>query len=119
MSFGDDLLRFVVRTKTRTRALHAAIATKVHESVVEGHPATGAPGQPVDTSNLKTSWTLAIAPQEATISTNVDYAPAIEDGVGPHGPLTLRSPVGGFHSVKLTVAGASALQREALAEVGD
>ena len=28
-----------------------------------------------------------------------------EDGVGPRGPLAQRQPVGGFHALKITVAG--------------
>lgn len=122
MSFADDLNRFVAKTKATTTAVYVGTATKVQESVkgsgVPGmvHPITGAPGQPVDTGNLRNSWTLRITPTEATISTNVKYAPAIEDGVGRYGTMRVRSAVGGFHSVKLTVGNANGLQREAVRE---
>jgi hypothetical protein len=119
MTFGDDLLRFVTKCHTRTRATFAGVATKAHQSITVGHPATGAPGQPVDIGNLVNSWKLALTPVEATISTNVEYAPGIEDGIAASGkPIQFRSAVGGAHSVKLTVAGADALQAEALAELG-
>jgi len=105
MSFSRDLDAFMRRVEIRLRDVYTGVAEEVHRSVVEGSEITGAPGQPVDTSYLRNSWQLAIGPREAVISTNVDYAPGIEDGVGPNGPIQLRSPVGGFHSVKLTRAG--------------
>lgn len=106
MSFSRDVSRWVDETKRRMRAVHVGVATEVHRSVVEGSEITGAPGQPVDTGFLRSSWILDF-PEEfvAESTTNTEYAPPIEDGVGPSGPLTLRSAVGGWHSVKLTAAG--------------
>lgn len=104
MSFADDLHRFSLTTEDRLNGVFVGVASEVQRSVVEGSELTGAPGQPVDTGNLRTSWHLDFADEAtAEISTNVEYAPAIEDGVGPHGPMTLRSAVGGFHSVAQTV----------------
>lgn len=115
MSFASDLDRFVVRVKALPPAVLAGVTSRMHQSIVgtgAPDPLTGAPGQPVDTDTLRSSWLLAVTPSEGRITTNVAYARAIEDGIGPHGPLTLRSTVGGFHSVKLTVAGASAIQAD-------
>lgn len=80
------------------------------ESIKVGSPLTGALGQPVDTGNLRNSWQLEFDaprnPQRAEIGTRVQYAAAVEDAVGPHGPVVYgKSGVGGSHSVKLTVAG--------------
>ena len=73
---------------------------------VEGSSITGAPGQPVDTGALRASFVDDfVSPTSWRIQTNIEYAPAIEDGIGAHGPITLRSKVGGHHSVKKTVAG--------------
>lgn len=107
MSFANDMDRAVANTKARLKALHLGVATEVQRSIQEGSEITGAPGQPVDTGNLRASWQLTF-PGEwvAESSTGVEYAPPIEHGVGPYGPLTLRSQVGGFHSVALTAAGA-------------
>lgn len=100
---AQDLKAWAAKVERNLHAIFLNTATAVRDSVVEGSPVTGAPGQPVDTGNLKSSWVLAFTePGVAEVSTNVEYAPAIEDGVGPHGPMTLRSKVGGFHSVKLT-----------------
>lgn len=121
MSFIDDLKRFQVKLNLRPRGVLAGVATRMHQSIKgtgQPDPITGAPGQPVDTGFLRNSWILAVRPGEAEISTNAAYAPAIEDGVGPYGPLTLRSSVGGFHSVKLTIAGASAIQAAVVKELG-
>ena len=117
MSYQDGVKRFMVKTEGLTRAVFLSLAAKVHASVKEGSVTTGAPGQPVDTGNLRNSWILAFERDYAEIRTNVEYAQAIEDGIGPHGPLTLRSQVGGFHSVKLTIAGANLLQAEAVREM--
>jgi hypothetical protein len=78
------------------------------ESITDGSELTWSPGQPVQSSRLKDSWILELSEWVAVIvSRGVPYAKAIEEGVGPHGPLTLRSEVGGWHSIKLTKAGMS------------
>lgn len=112
MSFADDMARIRVKLNFRAKGVYVGTAAAIHASIKDGSPITGAPGQPVDTGNLKASWILAVGPNEAVISTNAAYAEAIETGVGPYGPLTLRSTVGGFHSVQQTIAGASALQAD-------
>lgn len=120
MSFASDLAAFRLKVTHAVPAVYVGVATRAHKSIVgDGapDPVTGAPGQPVDTGYLKNSWTLAIGKVEALIQTNAKYARAIEDGIGPHGPLTLRSRVGGFHSVGLTITGASAIQRQVVAEL--
>lgn len=105
MSFGDDLRLFAEKVDGRHRLVFVGSVVHVHTSVVDGSPVTAAPGQPVDTGNLRASWQQTY-PSElvAEVFTNVDYALPIEEGVGPHGPMTLRSHVGGFHSVALTRA---------------
>lgn len=118
MSFAADVKRFVIKVRSRTPAMMIAVATKAHRSIKEGDPTIGSPGQPVQTGNLRNSWILNVQPTHADITTTVAYARAIEDGVGRFGPLTLRSTVGGFHSVKATIAGASSLQSQALREMG-
>lgn len=119
MSYDEDIKRFSILVQGRTKEMLVGVAQECHESIVHGSPLTGAAGQPVDTGNLKNSWQVDVAPdfQSATIGTNVEYAVPIEDGIGPHGPLTLHSTVGGFHSVKTTVANADNIQRHVLAQV--
>ena len=100
MTFARDIKQFVLQVRRDARDIYVGTATEVHRSVQTGSEITGAPGQPVDTANLRNSWQLAIGPEEAEITTNVEYAPHVEDNVRGvtfknHGP----------HSVKLTVAG--------------
>lgn len=135
-TFADQVTAFRRTLEQRARDVHTVAADLAHQSIVEGSPLTGAPGQPVDTGNLRASWQRLIdGPLEQRIVTNVVYAPAIEDGIrhgevvgigpddatdrikSPDTPLTLRSAVGGFHSVKLTRAGWPAIVRAAVAEV--
>lgn len=131
MTFARDVLRFVTQTKAVTREVYVSLATKAHASIKEGSTVTGSPGQPVDSGFLRDSWILSLGPTEARIQTNVAYAPVIEyndrsqyndqgrmppesvDGVGRR---SVKSTVGGHHSVRLTIAGASALQAEAVRE---
>jgi len=121
-NWESQIKRFQDKIQKRIVTIHANTAMKLRDSVVFGNRTeagglTGSPGQPVDTGNLRNSWQLTHpAALLARLSTNVEYAPAIEDGVGPYGPMTLQSEVGGFHSVKLTRAGFQKLVDAAVRE---
>jgi len=131
MSFADDLQRFAVKTQGKSNALFINVASGVKASIVDGSAVTGAPGQPVDTGNLKASWQLTFeSKNSALVSTNVAYAPVIEDNLrssfDPRGTMpekdVLREPkkstVGGFHSVKLTVGAFDRIVESKLTELG-
>ena len=117
MTWAEDLRRFTATVQTRTHDVFVDTATEALRSIVEGSEITGAPGQPVDTGALRASWQLTYdEPTTAVISTNLVYAPIIEDGMREASlnvtgrgqtmqAITLRSEVGGFHSVRLTRAG--------------
>jgi hypothetical protein len=111
MSFADDLNRFARGTApVAVDETLVDIVLEAKRAMQFGSELTGSPGSPVDSGNLRNSWQMEFeSPRVALISTTVVYAAAIEDGVGPHGPLTLRSAVGGFHSRKLLIAGWSSL----------
>jgi hypothetical protein len=96
-----------------TRAFHIA-TDEVQRSVVYGSERTGAPGQPVDTGLLRASWIAEfLSPSRWQLTTNTEYAPVIESNLRG---ATLKSKVGGFHSVKLTRAGWSRIVAFAAAE---
>jgi hypothetical protein len=106
VSFLDEVNAFAHDTEQRATAVFNTTVELTKQSWQFGSELTGSPGVVVDSANLRNSIVRQNAsPTEATISTNVEYAQAIEDGVGPHGPLTQRQPVGGFHALALTVAG--------------
>ena len=103
--FGKDLKNFVVTMDRDIRSTFADAATEAHESILVGSPVSGSEGTPVDTGVLRDSIHIEFtSPYTARISTNVAYAPAIEEGIGKHGALTLRSSVGGWHAWKRTIA---------------
>lgn len=112
-SFGDQLRAWAAEIKEREQRVFAGCVAAAKQSITLGSAITGAPGQPVDTAELRDSWTEEhTGPREAVIYTDKVYARSIEDGVSyAHDgqPLTLRSQVGGFHSVKLTRRGWQAL----------
>lgn len=134
MGFADDINRFKTRLVFKTKAAYVGTASAIQASIKGNSagtpdPITGAPGQPVGQygpgynegrvgGELKTSWVIGIGPTEAVISTNTPYAEVIETGVGPYGPITQRSTMGGFHSVQMTIAGASALQADVVRRLG-
>lgn len=101
MSFADDLRRWTIKTEAMTKAVFVGTVEEATRSVVFGSEITGAPGQPVDSGNLRDSWqTIYDTPTSAQIVTNVEYAPYVEDNVRG---VTFRNH--GAHSVKLTIAG--------------
>lgn len=116
MTFSDDLKRFNVTLERRERFIFTNVVDECFRSIVEGSEITGAPGQPVGQygpgynnhglgGNLKASWQKWYDSKTvANIATNVRYAPYIEQGGNSRGAFQLRSAVGGWHSVGLTVS---------------
>ncbi len=106
MSVAADVKRFQIKVASQTRDVFTGVVEESTRAIVEGSELTASPGQPVDTGRLKASWqTVFEAPDRAIIGTNVEYAQAVEDGVGPRGRVTYgKSGVGGSHSVKQLVA---------------
>ena len=103
MSFESDIERFARKVEQRQRDIFIHATNEVQRSIVDGSELTGAPGQPVDTGDLRASWQPRFTgPWTWRTATDLIYARPIEEGIGPHGPIRLRSRVGGFHSVKLT-----------------
>ena len=118
MSIKPPISDVVAMIAQRQKRLVVRVAEKMHESIVFGSPVTTAPGQPVDTGDLKRSWQLTFPDtMHARSSSGLEYAPTIEQGVGPHGKITLRSAVGGFHSRDLTRTGFQRLVDTSVAEV--
>jgi hypothetical protein len=105
IEFAVKLKNFSKSTKATVTAARLIAQREVVRSIKRGSEITGAPGQPVDTSALLNGW-IESRPGPALweFSTDLEYAEYIEDGGNDIGPFTLRSEVGGFHSVKLTEA---------------
>jgi len=121
-------------TATERRVLDAFVfcTEEVRRSVVEGSALTGAPGQPVDTGALRSSWIGEF--QGALVyelTTKSQYAPYIEDGGNARGRFrppgtgirlrngrNVKSTVGGFHSVKLTTTSWPVIVRHAVRKAG-
>jgi hypothetical protein len=114
--FADAIRSFGLKVEERTENVVAGCTIEVLRSIKVGSELTGAPGQPVGQygpgyhpglvgGTLRDSW----LPERLgrfvwSVATNLVYAPPIENGAGRFGPLTLRSTIGGFHSVALTRA---------------
>ncbi len=116
MAFAADVRGFSVKVAARTRDVFVATVLEAENSVKFGSATTGAPGQPVATGNLRGAWYSDIQGNVGVVACNavgamgVDtepYAAQIEEGISARSgqPIHFRSPVGGAHSVALTVAG--------------
>ena len=101
MTFSADVGRFIEKVRQRGDALYVNCSSHVLTSIKAGSPVTGAPGQPVQTAVLLNSWHLEFLGPVAEITSNCSYAKTIEDN---ERGATLRSEVGGFHSLRLTRA---------------
>jgi hypothetical protein len=108
-AWGEKVTRRAVDTVTET-------GVEVQRSVTEGSEITGAPGQPVDTGALVGSFIPnRVSEFVWETTTNLVYAPAVEEGIQePYyrdgklitpRAMQFQSPIGGAHSVALTVAG--------------
>ena len=110
------------KLKERLNDIHANVAFRLRDSVKFGtEPLTAAPGQPVDTGNLRDSWILShpekllstlLATGKTPDGEEVGYARYIEEGVG----MTFGAHGGGPHSVKMTVSAFKKLVKAAVSE---
>ena len=99
--FKKRLKEFGDKSEERLRLTFLGSVQEAYKSVKYGSEVTGAPGQPVKTGRLRASWRMTGTARSGnmTIETDVPYAPIIEDN---RRNATLRSKVGGWHSVKIT-----------------
>ena len=109
-TFQQQLKGWAIRLSAKQQSVFVGIVTEAARSIVEGSELTGAMGQPVDTGNLRASWiTRFLSPQEALISTNVEYAPYVEDNVNNvvfknHGPHSVKQTIGGMPRIQAAIA---------------
>ncbi len=103
-TFGNGLSQEVAQLKELTHDVFTTAVDIVEDSVVNGNPLLGSPGQPEDlrdgdwVKSYENDWV-------AVIQTSEKSARSVEDGISyKYGvPLTkLKSDKGGFHSVKAT-----------------
>lgn len=122
MSAADDMRRIGRNAQRDYHDVFTRTVDLAHDSIQNGSPLTGAPGQQVDQGTLRASWQKWYpSSTEAMIATDRPYAQQEEDGISyAHGgkPIVQRSQVGGPHSRKLTVAGMQRIVDQATAEVG-
>lgn len=117
-AFADQVRQFTAKAEQLSNDVYANVVSATFNSIVNGSPITGAPGQPVGQygpgyhpgevgGELKASWQVSgIETGDALISTNSNHAVQNEYGISAtDGPYVQRSTVGGRHSVANTVAG--------------
>lgn len=111
MGFADDIRRWNLKVENLTQEVFVGSVAEVKNSIVEGSPITGSPGQPVGDDpggDLRASWQTEFEdPHNALVSTSSPYAESNEDGIARPGggQYIQRSAVGGRWSVAQTRAG--------------
>ncbi len=115
MSFAGDINRFTLKVETKSQAVFVGSATAFKNGWVEGSAITGAPALPVDTGNLRNGVQLEFpSATEALVSTNVEYAPYVEENVRN---VTFHN--GGPHGLALMIAGFSRVVDAVAAELAE
>lgn len=119
-TFTSRLPVFLRQLDADVPALRRELAKEAYESIVNGSSLTGAPGQPADLREGQ--WTIAeTGPDTTTVGTSEKSARSVEDGISyKHGGRLLKklkSPLGGFHSTKLTHQNAEPLVKKVVNSV--
>lgn len=118
-TFAQQLNGWTEKVEFRTREMFTQTVSEIERSVKFGSEITGAPGQPVDTGFLRNSWgPIWVGPNNVVIGTNVEYARPIEDGTSRGRAMKLRSAVGGFHSVKITMSAVDRIMKYIVRKFG-
>jgi hypothetical protein len=121
MTFSDDLKKFQVKTQTRRQIVYEGSVAAALKSIKFGDSRTGSPGQPVESEDLRKSWTATTeTPTTSIITHDKAYALSNEDGIARPGggPYRLRSAVGGRWSVRATILGFSNIVDDIVARLG-
>lgn len=101
-AFAAYLERFGQVLSERNVAVLDEATALAMDSIVDGSPLTGAPGQPVDTAELRDSWTaVPEGPATRLIKSDAIHALAVEYNWGGvsyqnHGPHSRALTVHGF-----------------------
>ena len=95
--------QFLVRLKETDEGILRTTVDLARDSIVFGSAETGSPGQPEDLRGPD-KWRITYGKGFARLFINDKSARSVEEGISQKfgGPITLNSPIGGFHSVKHT-----------------
>lgn len=117
-AFADQVRQFTAKAEQLSNDVYANVVSATFNSIVNGSPITGSPGQPVGQYGpgyhpgevggaLKASWQVSgIETGDALISTYSPYAVQNEYGISAtDGPYVQHTTIGGRHSVAQTIGG--------------
>jgi len=104
-SFAQQMAAFNTRLRRKVNALSTETVDEVFRSIVYGSEITSAPGQPVDTGTLRDSWVREPVEPHVERVYSTDNPAKVASIENNWRGATLRSSVGGFHSVAITRLG--------------
>lgn len=110
---ANDFRNGGVRALTKAQLIYEGSVARALRGIKFGDSLTGAPGQPVESGELRNAWeAVVVSPTETVIRVNPEsealaWAQQNEDGIARPGggPYVQRSEKGGRRSVALTAAG--------------
>jgi hypothetical protein len=95
--------QMLIRLKETDEKILKSVVEMSFDSIVNGSAETGSPGQPRDLREPG-AWKITYGKGFARIFTKDKSARSVEEGISRKygGPITLKSDIGGFHSLKHT-----------------
>jgi hypothetical protein len=95
--------QMLIRLKETDEKILKSVVEMSFDSIVNGSHETGSPGQPRDLREPG-EWNITYGKGFARIWTRDKSARSVEEGISKKfgGPITLKSDIGGFHSLKHT-----------------
>jgi hypothetical protein len=105
MSIAQQLAAFNTRLRRKVNVLPVQAVDEVFRSIVYGSEITTAPGQPVDKGTLRDSWVREEVEPGIERITSTDNPLKVASIENNWRGATLKSSVGGFHSVAITRLG--------------
>lgn len=95
--------QMLVRLKETDKNILHSVVEQSFDSIVNGSMETGSPGQPRDLREPG-RWNITFGKGFARIWTKEKSARSVEEGISRKygGAITLKSDIGGFHSLKKT-----------------
>ena len=121
VTFKSFLPKLEKAIDARTSKVMDELEGLAYDSIVNGSPLTGSPGQPRDLRKPDSWSKTKLSEGERIISSVEPSALSVEDGIaykkGGQPIKRLKSDIGGFHSVALTAQNGDKLIQEALRKV--
>jgi hypothetical protein len=118
MIWRSKIPELMRKVQTDIRKIHTGVFDESRGSIINGSLLTGAPGQPDDLRGDQWKENHE-ADNRTSLGVADPSAASVESGISRFNgkPITLHSPIGGSHSIKLTRMGEDNIVRKVVRDV--